>query len=81
LLIYYQQLAALSSSGDNFLTTMYPRLMRCACMAAASEFVKDSGQGNFDRTYWENEAEKEIMMAQAESDRQARSIVAGMILI
>lgn len=81
LLIYYQQLASLATSGDNFLSTMYPRMLRCALMAGASEFVKDSGQGNYDRTYWENEAEKEIAMAQAESDRQGRSVVAGMVLI
>lgn len=80
LLYYYQQPAALSSSNTNFLTAYYPRLMRCACMAAACEFAKDSGQGNFDRTYWDQLTELEIAKAQAESDRAQRSMEVGMIL-
>ncbi len=81
-LIYFKQPAALSTSNpNNFLVRTYPRLMRCACMAGACEFVKDSGQGNFDRTYWETLAQDEIDKAQAESDRAKRATVAGMMLI
>lgn len=80
LLYYYQQPAALSSTGTNFLTTTYPRLVRCACMASASEFMKDSGTGNYDRTYWLQQTDSEIMIAQIESDRQQRSLKIGMIL-
>lgn len=80
-LIYFKQPAALSSTNTNFLTITYPRLLRCACMAAASEFVKDSGQGNFDRTYWDQLAQDEIDKAQVESDRAKRGTIAGMMLI
>jgi hypothetical protein len=83
-LIYFQQpaaLATLPSPGANFLTNTYPRLMRCACMAAACEFAKDAGQGNYDRTYWDQMAQDEIEKAQAESDRAKRATVAGAVLI
>lgn len=78
---YYQQLAPLASTNTNFLTQTYPRLVRCACMAAAVEWMKDSGQGQFDRTYWDTLAQEEIEKAQAESDRARRGTVAGPILI
>lgn len=81
-LTYYQQLPALSGSNDtNFLTSIYPRLMRCACMAAACEWAKDNGQGNFDRTYWDQLAENEIFIAQQESDRARRGAVNAGVLI
>lgn len=81
LLWYYQQPAALSGGNTtNFLTSMYPRLMRCAMMASAAEFMKDSGTGNYDRTYWINETEKEIIIAQTESDRSVRAMDVGMML-
>ena len=76
-----EQPAPLSvSNTSNFLTTAYPRLMRCAIMAAACEYVKDSGQGNFDRTYWAQLTQVEIDQAQAESDRARRAVQAGIIL-
>lgn len=78
---YFQQPAPLVTTNSNFLTTIYPRLMRCACMAAATEWEKDSGQGNFDRTYWDVLAQDEIDKAQAESDRARRGVVAGAILV
>lgn len=80
-LIYFQQPASLATTNTNFLTATYPRLMRCACMAAASEWMKDSGQGNFDRTYWDQLAQDEVEKAQAESDRAKRAVVAGAVLI
>lgn len=81
-LIYFKQPAALSHSNPtNFLTDTYPRLMRCALMAAGCEFIKDNGQGQFDRTYWDGLAQDEIDKAQEESDRAKRATVAGMILI
>ena len=80
--VYYQQPAALSSSNQtNFLTVTYPRVVRCACTAAACEWAKDAGQGNFDRTYWDQAAQDEIDKAQAESDRARRGTIAGMVLI
>lgn len=82
LLWYYQQPAALSATNtQNFLTNQYPRLFRCACMTSASEFMKDIGQGSYDRTYWEQMTEAEIMTAQAESDRSQHTVEAGMMLI
>lgn len=81
-LIYFQQPAPLSVSNEtNFLTATYPRLMRVACMAAASEWMKDSGQGNYDRTYWDQLAMDDIDKAQAESDRAKRATVGGMMLV
>jgi len=81
-LLYFKQPAALGSSNQtNFLTATYPRLVRCACTAAACEWAKDSGQGNFDRTYWDQAAQVEIDKAQEESDRARRGTVAGAILI
>lgn len=82
LLYYYQQPAALSSTNtQNFITNTYPRLMRCACMTAASEFMKDAGQGNYDRMYWEQMTEAEIFAAQKESDRSEHTMDVGMILL
>lgn len=80
-LVYFQQPQALAVTNSNFLTATYPRLMRCACMAAACEWMKDSGQGNFDRTYWDGLAQDEIEKAQAESDRAKRGISSGFKLI
>lgn len=80
-LFYYQQPTALStSSATNFLTNTYPRLLRCACMIGASEFMKESGQGDFGRTYWTEQALMEIDEAQKESDSQESSMNIGMIL-
>lgn len=90
-LLYFQQPLALSTltSGTNsnmglstnFLTQFYPRLMRCACMASASEFMKDMGQGNYDRTYWDQLAQGEIDIANQESDRSVHTQEAGMIIL
>lgn len=80
-LVYYQQPAALASTNSNFLTMTYPRLMRCATMAAACEWMKDSGQGQIDRTYWDTLAQDEIEKAQAESDRSKRAFQSGFVLL
>lgn len=82
LMYYYQQPLTLSSTNTaNFLTNTYPRLMRAACMIAAAEYMKDAGQGNFDRTYWEQVKELELDKAQQESDTHERSIEVGAILV
>lgn len=81
-LTYYQQPDPLSQDNQtNFVTSVYPRMLRCACMAAACEWAKDNGQGNFDRTYWDALAEQEIMIAQQESDRARRGIEQSGVLI
>lgn len=42
---YYQSLALLSSTNTtNFLTSRYPHLLRTACVAAASDFMKDDAE-------------------------------------
>lgn len=81
LLWYYQQPASLMSTNVNFLTQFYPRLVRTACCMMASEFMKDVGQGNYDRNYWAEQAMMELGKAQAESDRSVRAEEIGMILI
>lgn len=80
-LIYFQQPAPLATSNTNFLTQYYPRLLRAAIMAGATEWTKESGTGNIDRTYWLQVAEDEIEKAQQESDRAKRATVAGAVLI
>lgn len=81
LLYYFQQPAPLSSSITNFLTQYYPRLVRTVCSLMAAEYMKDAGQGNYDRTYWEQQAMMELEKAQIESDRSVRSQEIGMILV
>lgn len=78
---YFQQPAPLAVSISNFLTQTYPRLVRLACMAAGCEWTKDSGQGQFDRTYWDTLAQDEIEKAQTESDRARRGTMAGAMLV
>lgn len=80
LLYYYQQLASLATTNVNFLTQFYPRLLRCVCCMSAAEFMKDVGQGNYDRSYWTEQSMMELQKAQVESDRAQRSQEIGMIL-
>jgi len=81
LLYYYCQPTALGATNlTNFITQFYPRLLRCATCAAAAEFMKDAGQGNYDRTYWEQNFMAEMEKAQIESDRSVRSQDIGMII-
>lgn len=71
---YYQNVADLSDSNQtNFLTKYYARLVRCAVMAHAAEWAKDSGMGNYDRGYWLQQALMEQEAAQADSDRSRRA--------
>lgn len=71
--MYFQQPQPLAVTGTNFLTQRYPRLVRCACMAAACEWLKDFGQGAADKGYWDQLAEAEIQQAQFEADRARRA--------
>lgn len=74
---YYQRPALLSTTNQtNFLTSLYPRLLRCACMMLGAEWTKENMQGSFDRTYWEQAAQAELMEVQAQSDRARRAAVA-----
>lgn len=79
-LLYYQQPALLSGTNlTNFLTTYYPRLVRVATMLEATEWVKEVGTGQFDRSYWMQQFEEEIGKAQEQSDRAKRATVAGFV--
>lgn len=79
---YYQQPIALSATNtSNFITSTYPRLMRAATCASAAEYMKDSGLGNYDRSYWAQMAQTELDAAQAESDKHERSIEQGAIIV
>ena len=81
-LTYYQQPAVLSATNTtNFLTQYCQRLVRCACMVGAAEWAKDSGTGNYDRTYWEQAATDELDTVQRESDRARRATEAGAVMI
>lgn len=79
-LLYYQMPARLSASNTtNFLTTYCTRLMRTTIMMLACEWTKEIGQGQFDRTYWEQQASAELSAVQAESDRARRGTTGGWI--
>lgn len=80
LLTYYQQPAPLSGTNlTNFLTSFCQRLVRLGCMVGAAEWAKDNGQGNYDRTYWEQLFEAEILKVQQESDRASRAADVGAV--
>ena len=82
LLVYYKDVAELSADNEtNFLTQYYPRLVRCAVMAHASEWAKDSGTGAYSRDYWVQQALMEQQAAQADSDRGRRGIEFSDVLI
>lgn len=69
LMSYYARPAALSvSNTTNFLTTDAPRLLRSACMLSAVEFAKEVGQGQYDRTYWQQQFDQQRGALQAMSD-------------
>lgn len=77
-LIYFQQPAMLSAANDtNFLTTNCQMLLRRAVMRSATEWTKEIGAGEFDRTYWEQAADDEIMRIQEESDRSVHAMIVG----
>lgn len=82
LLVYYQNVAELSADNQtNFLTKYYARLVRCAVMAHAGEWAKDSGTGAYDRGYWVQQAQYEQQMAQADSDRSRRATEFAGVLV
>jgi hypothetical protein len=69
LLTYFGAPEDLSEDNTtNWLTRFYPRLLRSACMLLACEYEKEAGQGNLDRTYWEQIFEAERQEVQAKSD-------------
>lgn len=69
LLSYWSRPAPLSATNlTNFLTTDNPRLLRVACMLSATEFEKEVGQGQFDRSYWQQQFDKLMGEFQAMSD-------------
>lgn len=79
-LTYYAQPTALSADNpSNWLTTYYPRLLRATVMAHAVEWSKESGSGNYDRTYWMTIAAAELSKAQQESDFSKRSAALPMV--
>lgn len=67
-LVIYKQPTALSGSNlTNFLTSRYPRLLRCACLAFASEFLKNTKTMND----WLAKAQAEIDEINIENDMAA----------
>jgi hypothetical protein len=81
-LIYYQQPPPLSADNpSNFLTNFYQRLMRAVLMMQACEWTKEANQGQYDRTYWAQQAGDELAVAQMESDRARRASIDAGVLI
>ena len=77
---YFQQPAPLSSGNNtNFLTNFCARLFRTVLTMMACEWTKEVAQGQFDRTYWEQQAEAELQRVQIESDRSKRAVTGGWI--
>jgi hypothetical protein len=69
LLPYYAKPADLGSGNlTNFLTDFHPRFLRTACMLVATEFEKEVGQGQFDRSYWQQQFDKQLIDIQAASN-------------
>jgi len=69
LFAYYGRPEALSTANQsNWLTQTAPRLLRTACMLVAVEFEKESGQGQFDRTYWQEQFQGQLQDFQIMSD-------------
>ncbi len=65
--LHYAALANLdNTTGTNFLTETYPKLLRAACMHFGYEFLKDDENKN----YWGNVAMSEIFDVNADSDRE-----------
>ena len=70
---YYKEIALLSSGNPtNFLTDGYQRLVRCVSMFIGAEFIKETQQGPYDRTYWMQQANDELLQAQEQSDNARR---------
>lgn len=62
---YYQQPTALGSGNTtNFMTSRNQRLLRCACLAFANEYMKQDGE----KLYWLRLAEGEIEAIHREDD-------------
>ncbi len=75
---YYQIPEALGEDNQtNFLTAKYPRMIRTAVMMAAAEWTKENNQGQYDRTYWEQQLAAELALCQQQSDRARRATVLG----
>lgn len=73
---YYADIPDLSSTNPtNFLTTSYQRLLRVTTMMLGAEWAKESNQGQYDRTYWLQQATDELNEAQAQSDTARRAQV------
>jgi len=73
---YYMEIPDLSSTNTtNFLTAGYQRLLRVVTMMLGAEWAKESNQGQYDRTYWEQQANDELMNVQEQSDQARRAQV------
>lgn len=73
-LTYYQDIPDLSATNPtNFLTVTNPRLLRVVTMMLGAEWAKESNQGQYDRTYWEQQANDEITRVQMQSDQARRA--------
>ena len=81
-LMYYQYPPPLSGTNNtNFLTNVYPRLLRASLMLQATEWAKDSGVGTFDRTYWSQVFEAELVNAQTDASHARRATGAGAVFV
>ena len=73
--VHYARPAPLSSSNEtNWLTRRAPRLVRQACCAFASEFMKAEGE----KLYWLNLAQAAIDELNATSDGEMGGLIADM---
>jgi hypothetical protein len=70
-LVYFAKPAALGSGNlENFLTRRAPRLLRCACLAFANEFMKQQSE----KDYWLKLAAVEISEINVEIERELRNL-------
>ena len=76
--VYYGVLDALSASNlTNFLTDRAPMLLRAACMMSANAFLKDDAE----KTYWEEQALKEVAVLNIENDFEQRDLDAAVVVV
>ncbi len=77
-MVHYQALAPLDGGNPtNFLTSRYPRLLRCACMWLANEWMKDDAEKN----YWATITQGLIDEANQEADLDRMGVIADTVLV
>lgn len=77
-MVHYQAPLPLDAGNPtNFLTARYPRMLRCACMWLANEWMKDDAEKN----YWATITQGLIDEANQEADLDRMGLIADTVLV